>query len=90
MKNFYPSIGLERLCRLFGKTRQAYYDRCRRDGDDKMQQALVVDLVKNIRKSLPKVGGLKLLHMLKNDFAAHNISIGRDNFFLLLKNTICW
>jgi transposase InsO family protein len=49
-----------------------------------MQEALIIDLVKTIRESLPKTGGLKLLYLLKADFAAHNISIGRDSFFALL------
>ena len=85
MKELYPSIGIERLCRLFGKTRQAFYDHSWRQGNDQLQEALVVDLVKNIRCSLPKVGGLKLLFLLRDDFNAHNISIGRDSFFALLK-----
>jgi transposase InsO family protein len=85
MKDLYPSIGLGRLCRLFGKTRQGYYDHSWRQSDELMQEALIIDLVKNIRKSLPKAGGLKLMLMLKDDFAAHNISIGRDSFFVLLK-----
>ncbi len=85
MKELYPSIGLGRLCRLFGKTRQAFYDHSWRDGNNQLQEALIIDLVKSIRQSLPKVGGLKLMHMLKDDFAAHNISIGRDSFFALLK-----
>lgn len=85
MKAFYPTVGLATLCRLFGKTRQAYYDHRWRDSDDQMQEALIIDLVKEIRKSLPKTGRLKLMYMLRDDFAAHNISIGRDSFFTLLK-----
>jgi len=85
MKVFYPSVSLQRLCGLFGKTRQAFYDHQRRCSDELLQGALVVDLVKTIRYSLPRVGGLKLLHMLQQDFTAHHISIGRDRFFQLLK-----
>lgn len=85
MKALYPFIGLGKLCRLFGKTRQAFYDHSRRYGDEQLQEALIVELVKDIRNALPKTGGLKLLHILKEDFAAHNISIGRDSFFSLLK-----
>jgi transposase InsO family protein len=85
MKELYPSIGLERLCRLFGKTRQAFYDHSWRSGNDQFQEAVVVDMVKQIRKALPKVGGLKLMHMLKDDLVAHHISMGRDSFFALLK-----
>ncbi|RZL07914.1 MAG: IS3 family transposase [Pedobacter sp.] len=85
MKEMYPSVGLEKICRLFGKTRQAYYDHSWRNDDHRMQEGLIIDLVKNTRKSLPKTGGLKLMYMLKDDFAAHNIFIGRDSFFTLLK-----
>ena len=85
MKALYPHIGLQRLCRLFGKTRQAYYDHLHRQSDDQLQEALIIDLVRSVRCSLPRVGGLKLLHILKNDFTQHHISIGRDSFFALLK-----
>lgn len=85
MKRLYPSIGLEKLCRLFGKTRQAFYDHSWRGNDEQLQEAIVIDLVKQVRKSLPKVGTLKLIHILKDDLRAHGISIGRDRFFALLK-----
>lgn len=85
MKELYPSIGLEKLCRLFGKTRQAFYDHSWRGNDDQLQEAIIIDLVKQVRRSLPKVGTLKLLHILKDDLTAHGISIGRDSFFALLK-----
>ncbi|MDE3235398.1 MAG: IS3 family transposase [Bacteroidota bacterium] len=86
MKVLYPSIGLGRLCKLFGKTRQGYYDHSWRICDEQLQQAVIIELVQSIRKVLPKVGGNKLLFMLKEDFAAHHISIGRDCFFRLLKD----
>lgn len=86
MKKLYPSIGLGKLCRLFGKSRQAYYDYCKRKNDGQLQEALIIDLVKSVRKNLPKTGGLKLLYMLKNDLMQHNIAIGRDRFFRLLRN----
>jgi putative transposase len=85
MKALYPVVGIERLCRLFGKTRQAFYDHNWRQSDEQMQEALIVDLVRSIRCTLPRVGGLKLMYMLKNNFTDHNISIGRDRFFILLK-----
>lgn len=85
MKRHYAPVGLEKLCRLFGKSRQAFYDHSWRRVDDKMQKALIIDLVRSVRKKLPKVGTVKLLYMLKEDFSAHKISIGRDSFFKLLR-----
>jgi putative transposase len=85
MKELYPFISLERLCRLFGKTRQAYYDHSWRDSDEQLQEAVIIDLVRSLRKVLPKVGGHKLLFMLKEDFKRHKLVIGRDSFFRLLR-----
>jgi putative transposase len=85
MKEYYPSIGLKRLCRLFGKTRNAFYDHSQRRESALFEEALIIDLVKSHRAVLPKVGGAKLLLMLKDDFAAHKIAIGRDSFFDLLR-----
>ena len=85
MKRHFESVGVGKLCRLFGKSRQAFYDRCWRKSNDEMHEALVIDLVKLVRKTLPKVGAVKLLHMLKDDLSAHKILIGRDSFFKLLR-----
>ena len=51
-----------------------------------MEEDLIIKLVQDIRIELPKTGSLKLMHMLKDDFKAHHIFIGRDSFFDLLRN----
>ncbi|HTG57605.1 MAG TPA: IS3 family transposase [Niabella sp.] len=84
MKQHYPTIGLGRLCRLFGKTRQAYYEHGWRDSEEQLQQALVLDLVGQVRHCLPKTGGHKLLAMIKKQLQQHSITMGRDRFFALL------
>ena len=85
MKRHYIAVGLGKLCRLFGKSRQAFYDHSWRRSDDQIQEALIIDLVRSVRKTLPKVGAVKLLYILNNDFTAHKIFIGRDSFFKLLR-----
>ena len=85
MKTQHPAIGVERLCSLFGKTRQAYYDHYWRHSDDQLQEALIVELVRSVRQRLPKIGARKLLLVLHDDFAAHHISMGRDRFLELLR-----
>jgi putative transposase len=85
MKQHYPHAGLQRLCRLFGKTRQAYYDQNWRMSTDKMQEVVVLKMVHQTRKQLPQTGMLKLYHMLKEDLLRHEINIGRDSFCRLLK-----
>lgn len=85
MKQLYPALGLDLLCRLFGKSRQAFYDHANRNTNELLQKAVILDLVNLVRSRLPKTGGLKLMHILQDDFKAHNIRIGRDCFFRLLK-----
>lgn len=85
MKTHHPCIGVERLCNLFGKTRQGYYDHYWRQCDDQLQDALVIELVRATRQKLPKLGARKLLLLLEDDFTAHHISIGRDSFVELLR-----
>lgn len=84
MKQHHQNIGWARLCRLFGKSRQAYYDHLWRHSDESMQDVLIIELVRTKRISLPRIGGNKLLTMLKEEFRFHHIEIGRDRFFRLL------
>ena len=46
---------------------------------------LIVGLIKNKRETWKKGSGRNLLKALKQDFSEHNISIGRDKFFDILR-----
>ena len=85
MKQYYSAVGLQRLCRLFGKTRQAAYDHAWRSSNAQMQEAIIIDLVKQIRSTLPKTGTLKLHSMTREQLRLHGITIGRDSFYRLLR-----
>ena len=86
MKIHYRSIGLGRLCRLFGKTRQAAYEQSWHQSNQKMQEGLVLDVVREIRKSLLKnTGTIKVHGMIKDPLLLHGIRIGRDSLFKLLR-----
>lgn len=86
MKQHFPKLGLEKLCRLFGKTRQGYYDHQGRRNSAGMQTAIILQLVFEVRSSLPLIGAVKLHSMLKEKFTQHGVSIGRDSFFTLLRS----
>ena len=84
MKEYSPCAGLGGLCRLFGKSRQAYYKQHHRDRQDGMEQALILARVKEIRAQMPRIGTRKLSHLLSEPLERHGISIGRDGLFDLL------
>jgi len=85
MKQRYANIGLARLCGVFGKSRQTYYERMANSEQKRMEIQLVVDLIHLRRKEMPRLGGLKLHYLLQVDFKSHNLKIGRDKFFTLLR-----
>lgn len=85
MKQYFSAIGLEKLCGLFGKSRQAFYDHNWRHSDEQLHEAWIIDRVKAVRLTMPGIGGMKLFIVLKDELREHGIRIGRDGFYKLLK-----
>ncbi len=85
MKQDHPHLGIKTLCRLFGKTRHAWYDHGWRMQDTGLKEDIVLQHVAQIRKSLPRVGTLKLHAMIGPLLAEHQISLGRDYLFDLMR-----
>lgn len=85
MKQDYPRLGIASLCRLFGKTRHAYYDHGWRVQDAGLKDEMVLQHVLKIREQLPRVGTLKLHEMMTGPLEKHQIKIGRDYLFDLMR-----
>ena len=84
MKDSYPSISLERFCRLLGVTRQALYQNGWRSQELNIEAELIIQHVIEIRKRHPIIGTRKLYLMLQPFLLEHQIKIGRDKLFDLL------
>jgi len=82
MKTAGGSIG--ELCDYVKMSRQNYYAARRLRQRREVDEALIVDLVKRERHMQPRLGGRKLLHLLKRDLDEANVGIGRDRFFEVL------
>jgi putative transposase len=85
MKQDYPHLSKEVLCRLFGKTRHAYYDHLWRSQAGNIKDDIILQEVQAIRKNLPRLGTRKLLEMLRPKLESHHIEVGRDYLFDLLE-----
>jgi len=66
-----------------GISRQAYYQRCATE----VHVANELQLVREQRMVQPRVGTRKLQHLLKSPLAEHQIKMGRDGLFNLLRKT---
>jgi len=74
------------LPQCFGISKQAFYKRLNSYKMTTNRDKILIKLVKDYRKKVgQRIGGLKLYSELKSDFKKHNIKIGRDKFFLFLR-----
>lgn len=80
----YSRYSVSYYCKLFGKSRQAFYEQRKSPDDKGLQDALVLKLVAEIRKDLPRCGTDKLYFMLQKSLNEHCIKIGRDGLYRLL------
>jgi transposase InsO family protein len=74
------------MCWLFGISRQAYYKHFDRTEQKQKEEAMVIELVDQIRKIHPRIGGRKLYYLLQQPLQEHGIQLGRDALFSLLRN----
>lgn len=77
-------VTVSRLCRMVCMSRQNYYEARRYRQRRKIDEGLVVELVKAQRRIQPRLGTRKLLHILGPEFTEAGIDIGRDRFFEVL------
>ncbi|HHT61764.1 MAG TPA: IS3 family transposase [Bacteroidales bacterium] len=79
---------MKSLCSYFKITRQAFYKSINSEEHNRLKESLVVKLVQEKRRYLPRIGGRKLYYLLKDDLLKIG-KIGRDKFFrILAKNDL--
>lgn len=66
---------------MFGVSRQSWYFYKKKHEKQMFQTELLLQLISEIRKKMPRLGCKKLLFLLKEDMKSHNIKMGRDMFF---------
>jgi len=85
MKTYYSSVGLGVLCKLIGKTRQAYYKTRNKKEAQLFEASIIVELVRRERDIAKRVGARRLLLILEDELLAHNIKLGRQKFIEILR-----
>ncbi len=75
---------MDTLCGLFGKSRQAYYQRSSYNYKEEIKEEILLQLIEQERKLMPRLGGRKLLVLL-NPRLPPELKLGRDKFFDFLR-----
>ena len=86
MRQMEINVPIRRVCGLFGKSRQSWYYKQERQDKQLFEEDVILNLVSKNRKLLPRVGGKKLYYMIQEEMGLHDIKIGRDKFFKLLRS----
>ena len=71
---------------MFGKTKQGYYKQIKREEEKRIDEMLVLEMIEEKRKLWKKGSGRNLHASLKEELKKHNIKLGRDKFFDLLRD----
>jgi len=74
------------MCHLFGVSRQSLYQAESRLIKRRSHLSPVKELVVGVRMKLPRLGTRKLYYLLRNEFSAKGIKIGRDGLFSYLRS----
>src|SRR5271163_2727264 len=85
MRQKHPKASLESLCRLFGVTRQAFYEAQIHENRTSIANVVVLGMVKELRSVMPLLGTRKLFEELSKSLKEHGIKMGRDQLFDLLR-----
>jgi transposase InsO family protein len=86
MKENFKGISWADLCSWFGVTRQAYSQSKKRVLQELIEQEILIAEIMIIRRDHKRLGGRKLYLKLENFMADHQIKMGRDALFDLLRD----
>lgn len=78
-------MSMGQICAQFGITRQAHYQQVKREAQRQVQDELILEMVRLVRRKHPRMGTRKLLFNIQPMLAIEGIQIGRDRLFCLLR-----
>ena len=70
---------------MFGISRQAYYKRQKKLEKLENERVELLDLIRPVRKVMPRLGTIKMYEIIKSDMIKNNIKMGRDKLFDFLR-----
>ena len=83
MHERHPSLRMDVLCGLFGRSKQAFYQHHRKADENRIDKERILLYIKEIRDNLPGCGVRKIHEMLRRYH--QTCHIGRDRLFDLLR-----
>jgi transposase InsO family protein len=79
MKQSFAKVGVGHLCKLFGRTRHAFYEKTWYKQQRYSDEQIVVELLIALKREIPVQSTKSIYQILKHTLRAHGITIGRDS-----------
>jgi len=79
MKQSFAKVGVGRLCKLFGRTRHAFYEKSWYKQQRYSNEQVVVELLIALKQEIPLQSTKSIYLILKPTLLTHGITIGRDS-----------
>ncbi len=79
-------MSMAQVCAHFSISRQAHYQKGQREAERLAENEIVLEMVRQVRRKHPHMGGRKLLFKIQPLLMAEQLQIGRDRMFELLRN----
>jgi putative transposase len=76
---------MAQICAQFGISRQAHYQKMWREDERHSKDEIVLEMVRQVRRKHPRMGGRKLLFKIQPLLTAEGMQIGRDGLFELMR-----
>lgn len=76
---------MAQICAQFSISRQAHYQKMWREIERQSNDEVVLEMVHQVRRRHPRMGGRKLLFKIQPLLAAERLQIGRDRLFELMR-----
>ena len=76
---------MEQICTQFGITRQAHYQKVKREVQRQAEDEIILETVRQVRRKHPRMGARKLLFKIQPMLVTEDLQIGRDRLFSLLR-----
>ena len=76
---------MAQICEQFGISRQAHYQKQQREVEQRKEDAIVLEMIRQVRRKHPRMGGRKLLFKIRPMLTAEGLQRGRDGLFDLLR-----
>jgi putative transposase len=86
MASVHTKVSLSTLCGLFGYSRQSWYKTRKTSCKHQELNDKILVSVKSIRVDQPRIGTIKLHHLVNKELSIQGVSIGRDALYNLLRS----